>query len=206
MERSVMNKLLASIFGILLATGLAIAEPPDGKGKDKEQKPEPIQVYAQGVSIGRYMGGVFGNSPFGKAVLDPAVWLLSDTGYIFSIDVNFLYDDSGSSFRYLVEVPSLFFSDPDCQGTVWISAGDLNWTASTGVVFNSPAGWPTRVYYTGRGELGIDRVSKSEYQATGCINGANNTPATFIAFPNDEAITGVSNTAPAGPFVLGPPQ
>jgi hypothetical protein len=65
MERSVMNKLLASIFGILLATGLAIAEPPDGKGKDKEQTPGPIQVYAQGVSIGRYMGGVFGNSPFG---------------------------------------------------------------------------------------------------------------------------------------------
>jgi hypothetical protein len=73
MERSVMKKLIASIFGILLVTGLAIAEPPDGKGNNKgdiepgsiglaEIDPTQVQVRVGGTcSVGRFIAAIAGD-------------------------------------------------------------------------------------------------------------------------------------------------
>lgn len=159
----------------------------------------PVQVYAQGVSIGRFLGGVFADGNM-QSITSPAIWALSDMGYVFTIDI-------GAPFRYLAEVPKLYFSDPACMGTVWVGSGGLSWAASSGVVFKAPAGWSTPVYYTVRGESGIDRPTRSSFStAEGCRDFVQGGTTTFNVLPNDEAITGVPSIAPTGPFVVGPPQ
>ena len=71
-----MKKLLVSFLGILLVTGLAVAEPPAGKGKDKEQTPGPVQVLANQQSIGSFLQSVDGYGTLSFSVL-------SSTGYRF---------------------------------------------------------------------------------------------------------------------------
>ena len=157
-----------------------------------------IQVFSQGSSIGRFIGTALVEGTR-KSVTSDALWVLSDQGFIFAIDG----DLPG---EYLAEVGTLFFANPGCTGDSFVHAATLRWTAASGAVFQSPSGWVNRAYYTPRGETGVVRTTQSEYQTnSGCVNSVKSNSTTYRALPNDDAVTGVSNTAPNRPLTIGLP-
>ena len=157
-----------------------------------------VHVYSQGVSIGRFLGAAFADGTNAVSA-GPAIWLVSDSGFVFTVDVG------GSSPRFLTPVNNLYYLEPNCQGDAFIGPSYLGWTASSGAVFRSPLAEGTAIYYTERGQFSTDRLALSEYEdGVGC-RGITSNNANFRAFPNDPAVTGVPNTAPVRPYTIGVP-
>ncbi len=199
-----MKKLITTCIGLAVLVPLAFAEPPEGKGNNKDQTPDlgPVQVYAQGTPIGRYLGAVLADGDR-QSVQSAAVWLLSDMGYVFTVDL-------APPYRFLHQSNEIYFSEPHCEGKVWANAQGLSWTAGVGTVVAAPDGWPVYAYYSLRGQGPVQGVVWSNFSDTGNI-GCNSDSEPHMSevyelFPNDPAITGVPDLAPAGPYVLGPPE
>jgi hypothetical protein len=199
MERSVMKKLLASIFGILLVTGLAIAEPPDGKGKEKT--PGPVQVLANGESIGTFLQWSVNNSY-------RHIWAMSSTNYGFDIIANTTTAGWPSQQVGALNHLSLYYESPDCTSPAYVKTNegrmisDTQFSVDQGLVF-SVVTWETYLglYYVPAGSVPAAR----QFQAAGpsCSPYYLANQLSVEAFPNDPTITGVPNASFTPPITLG---
>jgi len=151
------------------------------------------QLYSQGVSIGQFLT-TGGNN-------DHPIFVLSDQGYIFSIG------SEPNPNYYLGGELAIRFSELGCAGDAYIDTANQsgNWTRPFGVVLKADPGSPSPVYYIPRGSASMPGVViQSIAQNSQCLNTAS-IGVFYAAFPNDQAITGVSNTAPLLPLMIGLP-
>lgn len=152
-----------------------------------------IPVYAQGVEIGRFISSV-----------SDKVILMSSTGFVFQIGINL--NPIWVSINYLQPSKIVYHSELNCSGRAFISQ-DSQWMNLLGTVFASDGTSAATAYYTQRGGSPVfaDQVVQSFASNETCTNRTETLASVFEVFPNDEAITGVSNSPPLGPFVLGVP-
>ena len=154
-----------------------------------------IRLYsADGATVGRFI-----------TATGSTMWLLSDTGYVFGADGS----DSGG-IGYLTQ-QAVGFSGMNCTGdayTTSLGSAGASWMwQGIAIVFRAPSlddSGP--VYYWPADSVRIPNVSMQSQIAdpnTGCENVAG-FGGRFMLLPNDEALTGVSNTRPTLPFSLGP--
>jgi hypothetical protein len=198
-ERSVMKKVLTIILGIFLATGLAVAEPPEGKGNNREEKPGPIQVLANQQPIGSFLQSK--NIPLGSL----SFAALSSAGYRFEV----IAHTPTTNFKDPGDIASLtlWYESPDCTGPAYIRtqsgvAEDTHFSVEQGFVF-----WVVNNtedlgnYYVPAGSQPTIRSFQSS--RPGCsLNLAANRES-VEAFPNDPTITGVPNESFTAPITLG---
>ena len=179
MERSVMSKFLASIFGILLFTGLAIAAQPDGKGKDNT--PGPVQWLADGQPI----GSVVGNTG-----------LLTFTDY-------FLYVERSEN-RVERYAGLFYFVDPGCVGQPYVTVSTTN--IAQGIVFQAPyESDPIRLYYFPQGLVPIENLVFLSHtdETAGCLAVTTQPEPGAPIFPNDPAINGITTEFFDLPLTMG---
>ena len=127
-----MKKVLTSILGILLATGLAVAEQPEGKGK--ETPPGPVQVLANQQSIGTFLQDSTVTGALRIAVL-------SSTGYRFDV----LAHAPSTSPRQPGELATnspfdVLYTDAFCLSTAYVKVrsgvvDDTDFSVEQGFVF-----------------------------------------------------------------------
>jgi hypothetical protein len=153
-----------------------------------------VQAYSQSVPLGRVLGVklTVGNGS--------NVTLVSDEGFVFTTELT----DGGS---YLDQTSELYFSGPTCSGNTFASGTGSERVVSyggLGVVFRGPVNSPSSAFYTVRGEAAIIRPYQSLISNGTCLEQVS-VRLLYRAFPNDVAITGVSNVRPAGQVVIGVP-
>jgi hypothetical protein len=195
-----MNKLLASIFGILLVAGLAIAEPPDGKGKDKGQTPGPVQVLANGESVGTFLQSSGGGGSL-------AFEALSSTGYHFFVVANahpFAISQPGDLADWPAAI-RVYYESPDCTSPAYVrvtsGGADAHFSAAQGFVFPVANANPHVYFYVPAGS--VPEVRQFQAEGLDCSPYYLANSESVEAFPNDPAITGVSNTSFTPPITLG---
>lgn len=155
-----------------------------------------IQVYSAGAPIGRLVAMQVSSSTL--SIVGQAIWLLSDEGYLFAMDAAI-----GNS--YLTQSADLYFTGTGCSGDAHTTpVSSVGWAGGTGIVFRGPNGSPLPAYYTPRGGVAVDRLILSLIIGGVCFDTIS-TQLTYQAFPNDQAVTGVPDTAPVQPLVLGSP-
>jgi hypothetical protein len=191
-----MKKILTSILGILLVTGLVVAEQPEGKGKEKT--PGPVQVLANGTSIGAFLqsnGNLFVGGEF---------WALSDTGYLFNV----------TPFSITTRVAGdlkgerIGFTGPNCTGRSFAITSGLERQAQffSGYVFVSedPSD-PNPAYYSpANSRTVIDVLQESVSRPIGCQPTVGVITFGVEVFQNVQLITGVANQRNlGGPITLG---
>ena len=102
----------------------------------------------------------------------------------------------------------IFFADANCSGQALVESRNVSglepWMIVAGAVFPSGLSAPASVYYSNRGTLSTNRAYASVVN-NGVCNNEQGTGSFFSVFPNDALVTGVSNTPPAQPLVLGLP-
>lgn len=154
-----------------------------------------IQVYSQGVSIGKLIQ--FNDS---RLYYSSRMTLVSDKGYMFLV---FAAPDPSN----ILSTSQIWFSDPNCMGTAMKPMGFVE--ASLGLVFTATGPIPT--YYAPRGS-GPPRSMgyQSFYRTTTpplyeCVNESASRIEQVVVFPNDLATTGVSDLEPVQPLTIGAP-
>jgi hypothetical protein len=149
-------------------------------------------VYSQGTAIGQFLT-IAGNA-------DAPLAVLSDKGFIYSI--NALEHPNG----YLGIKQPVYFAETNCTGAAYVQDTNAGrWAAALGSVFRPDPGAPATAYYTQRGGLLMSVTFASLANNDQCYVDDGGTGLLFAAFPNDEAVTGVSDTAPALPLTIGLP-
>jgi hypothetical protein len=148
-----------------------------------------IRAFSQGMPVGRLVEG------WDKIVL------LSDEGFLFSMQ-------GISVGTYLDQPTQGLFLGTGCTGDLFIRVTGggpaLTLPGGSGVVFLGPENSPLPVYYTPRGEAGEVRTFGSYLSNGTCIDSSVDY-FSYRAFPNDEATTGVPNSAPVRPLTFGVP-
>lgn len=145
-----------------------------------------IYVKANGQPIGLLVGSL--NRSIGSGFHPYRV--LSDTDYIFDIDVDGKLDEY-----------SVYYLLPGCSGEPY--HGGSQFQATQGYVFKSTD--PTdlvEAYYVASNTPGVALTAASVRNDQGCSN-VSSLRGLFLAFPNDPAITGVPNGAFATPITIG---
>ncbi len=152
-----------------------------------------VMVYSQGVPIGRLLSAG-GNS-------DSPLFVLSDKGFVFQTNT-----DNLSPNGYLGREERIYFSGADCTGDAFVTTGEYVWERAIGSVFRSEVFGPSFAYYTPRGSSVMPNTPFLSFNNGNTCNNANpGVEYLYPAFPNDEAITGVPNTAPTFPLTIGLP-
>ena len=142
-----------------------------------------LQIYSQGASIGRLVNLNVGGD----------IWIISQQGYLFFTAL--------TNTTYLREA-TLLFSGAGCTGTLYMDA--LEWTGVTGTVIKATGSSGVDNYYIPRGSVAVTFTLNSSKANDVCFNETINRQG-FEVFPNDEAITGVPDTQPVLPLVIGLP-
>jgi len=152
-----------------------------------------VEYFSDGEPLGRivFYGATSGLNNAGRVIL------ISDKGYLFNASPSPPFNHP-----YLGTPEWLFFSETGCTGNVFV-----NWGAYSeyGYVFGTFPEYPPGAYYIPRGTVRQTATQQSYFDGTDCVAIFQTDDGRLPAFPNDEAITGVSNTAPAGPFRIGIP-
>jgi hypothetical protein len=148
-----------------------------------------------GANIGAFvesgMSGGFGTARPGT------LWLLSDQGYLFNIEVS-----TGNLLDDQVDLDYVETDECKGQGYYRKESGDTPPTSmsfSIGLVLNSTSG----VFYNKREEPLVEYTPKSSGTETNCTSiNSNNKVTGYKVYPNDPAMTGVSGTVYSTPIGL----
>jgi len=138
-----------------------------------------IKAFSEGIAIGSLVDWDLG-----------PIELISDKGYFFAAP-------AVNGIPYLRLAGRFVYLEPDCAGQTYVSGiSDL---VAFGMVFRAPDSEVNgfSAYYVPRkagGYIQLDYASILQFNGV-CTN-ESLTEFGWAAFPNDEAITGVSNTAP----------
>jgi hypothetical protein len=151
-----------------------------------------IPVYAQGQVLGSWLG----------QASNSRVKLVSPKGFLFDVEVA---GDVSAANNYLGPSKEIYFDGANCTGRAFISANPTI-EIVVGSVFASE-GAPSPAYFTLRGSFSEEsNVATASIAANDtCTNRFETFTRILEVFPNDEAITGVSNQAPSGPLVISIP-
>ena len=147
-----------------------------------------LQVFSQGVSIGSLLQPI--------SLLAEDLYLISGKGYLF-------YTRLLTLGGHLLDT-TYYFSGSGCTGNVYLDPNPY-WVGAIGGVFKSanPAIWGN--YYIPRGALFDFYTVNSEFNGAGCNDAVLSGIQFYPAFPNDESVTGVSNSPPVLPLTIGVP-
>lgn len=141
---------------------------------------------------------------------DSVIYVVSNKGYVLSVSA------AGNEHDY-GERRAIGFSGLDCTGDAYVIASQpwlSPWGFDVGGIASAGPDGSVRRFYTERGgamQLDVPLQSLQARDGTGgnsTVPGCNNAAYSFDAFrayPNDVAITGVSDTPPVGPLVMGIP-
>ncbi len=164
-------------------------------------------VQSNGQNIGAYLHTQVGGFLFSAAIF----WVLSDTGYAFSI-TPIANTPTGTSTGIPGEIQRhlVGFVTADCTGQAYVivtnDSGRKGLYGSGAVFASSDASDPTGVYYSPKGSTFISGiVTQSRIRETGC-NAETATVGEDVieVFPNDHLITGVPTQRHfAAPITLG---
>lgn len=151
-----------------------------------------IPVYAQGQVLGSWLG----------QASNTRVKLVSPKGFLFDVEVA---GDVSAANNYLGPSKVIYFEGANCTGRAFISANPTI-EIVVGSVFASE-GAPSPAYFTLRGSFSEEsNVATASFAANDtCTNRFETFTRILEVFPNNEATTGVSNQAPAGPLVISIP-
>ena len=166
---------------------------------DIQANASSIASIASGAGVLVYAGGeVLGQLLHGDSV---GAYVLNDMGYTVYIP----FTVTGQSLIY-GGVNLLYFISPDCQGEPYAEP-----TSHSGAYFGSGrvfrSDWTDQIqlYYTPKESPVIPDLNiQSGLYMGECVNELR-TIRGFAVFPNDEQITGVSDTPPLLPLTLGLP-
>ena len=166
-----------------------------------------ISVYTQnGVELGKFLAMRRINSP------DPVIYLLNGKGFVFAVGT------SGDPLDY-GETREIYYSGIDCTGDAYIGQSSQwlsDWGFNVGAIATGIRDGVVTRYYTERGGSNIEpipyqsiqRPNEVDYGTSpipGCDSRSLYAKNGWRAIVNDEAVTGVSNTPPVGPLVMGVP-
>jgi hypothetical protein len=152
-----------------------------------------IAVFSQGVSIGRLVFPT--NDDF---------WLISDKGYWFRVPMIATGD-------YLTQAGGFVYTATDCAGQAYVTGVTDNINDAVmkfGMVFSAPGSDLVgfSAYYVPRNTGEYIEINYSSRRGNnGVCNNENAINYGWAAYPNDEAITGVSDTAPSLSLTFGVP-
>ena len=155
--------------------------------------------------VGVYSGGVRLGAVLVKELTSTGkIWVLSSQGYLFEMG---LYGGARAAGGHLGTQTTVYYSELNCQGRAFIVRPN-SFPTPLGFVFRVGDGPPVIAYYTPRdtSEVIENQLTES-YLINGisCQTRTETQSAVFEVFPNDQAITGVSETPPAGAIQLGLP-
>jgi hypothetical protein len=151
-----------------------------------------LPVYSQGQLIGRLI-----------STSDPSyqqyATLLSEQGYVFRMGTSGTGD-----YPYLGSMQTIWFSGSNCEGQSYIDFR-YDFYLTSGMVFSAKTHGVITAYYSQRGgDLLPGLTVRSRGYNNTCTNTQNDRDLIAV-YPNDEAITGVSNIQPPVPLTLGLP-
>ena len=156
---------------------------------------KPVSVKSNGQIIGRFLGLI---SDGGTNVNPPSgdFYALSDKSFLFKV-ISEGRLEGGSQISY---------ESNDCSGQAYIQSGFINdYQAEQGFVRSTPYDQdPIPAYYTPPSHTTVMTVIGSSINEEGCQIAQNSALESYYSiFPNDPAITGVSNPPFATPITLG---
>lgn len=195
-----MTRLVLFTLALFTATS-AFAEPPLGKGKDKEATFGPVKVLANGIVIGAFLqSDTLGNTR-------RTIQALSSTGYQFTVYANDPADPWISA-GYLT-TSSVWYETAGCSGQAYVGVindlrSDLQASETQGVVFSvANSAGSAGHYYVPAGSIPASRSFVASDSGTGCTVNFDSNVSSVEALPNDPEITAVPNEPFAAPITLG---
>lgn len=185
-----MKSLVVGLICIIFVANSAMAEPPQGKGGNKSEAVGPIQVLANGTSIGTFLWWQWGSYVTYMSVL-------SSTGYGFQIASNVESNSGHNAVPGGLDLQEAVYEMPDCIGPMYVQARAM------GGVMNAPfsveQGYVLSVvnqgsnYYVPAGSQRLIKKILSIGQQQGCYNTTPWSQNVVEIVPNDPVITGVPN-------------
>ena len=158
-----------------------------------------IQVFSQGISIGRLIG------TDGTDFKQAALYLISNQGYLFRI-LRGVTPSSPPVFGDYIEPEAILFDGAGCTGNAWVQLVNVGYADEFGLVIRDRFEPSSNIWYVTRGSQVSPSVNYQSFTtSTECVESVGTVPDVYPLLPNDEAITGVLTAAPTRPYTLGAP-
>jgi hypothetical protein len=162
-----------------------------------------LEIFSAGQSIGVMLqwgnwGMAYGNS-FGSndGGTYTDTWAISSKGYFFGLNAEY------GELAYVGD--AVAFAGTGCTGEAYMFAPH-NWLRAQGAVTKYGPWGSGMAYYIPRGATKQDRLIQSFNRRGTCYPSPGETlTQAVVVFPNDPAVTGVSNGPYALPIVFGVP-
>lgn len=189
-------------FARVLVTLVALTQIPDAAA-------QALQIRDNaGSLVGLYLGGAGPDVVQGAPLTPtPGYRVASATGYVGVIDPLSGKLTYGSYAQPAFNAGTLqgsflSFLTTDCTGQAYVKTSTQVATSPGGFVF-ATSGPSYLVYYVHKSDLSILRTTFSDLQNGTCNAGQNTDLPSFMAIPNDPAVSGFPDTPFAPPLTLG---